>query len=231
MKLAPKTKTLCLVVSFVIFVLLVTSAILPFFSAQPTVSGLPLRSIWESYLIQLNKRPLFTKCVTSFVGFCLGDVAAQVLSDATNYDFMRSVRMALYGGVIAGPLAHYWFNLLDKVVLPSRPFSLAAIITKAMLDQLVQAPIGISIFYAYQETMQGRINKVGDVIKNKLLPTLFLTWKFWPLAHLINFAFIPLQQRILYVNVVSVVYTCLLSRLAAEKPGTPAQKVNVRAHT
>jgi len=41
--------------------------------------------------------------------------------------------------------------------------------------------------------MQGRAHMTGEVISQKLLPTLLMTWKFWPLAHLVNFSIIPLE--------------------------------------
>eukprot|EP01023_Acetabularia_acetabulum_P015994 TRINITY_DN17886_c0_g1_i2.p2 TRINITY_DN17886_c0_g1~~TRINITY_DN17886_c0_g1_i2.p2 ORF type:complete len:204 (-),score=17.62 TRINITY_DN17886_c0_g1_i2:667-1278(-) len=177
--------------------------------------GLPVNRMWNNYQKQLQKNPLLTKSVTSFVGFGLGDILAQSLTGSERYDLARTVRMSVYGGVIMGPLAHNWFNFLDKVVLPKHPQSPLAIVGKMFLDQVVQAPFGLSIFYAYQETLQGRAEMAPTVIQEKLLPTLLMTWKFWPLAHLVNFSVIPLEQRILYVNVVSVFYTCLLSRLEA----------------
>ena len=33
-------------------------------------------------------------------------------------------------------------------------------------------------------------------------------YKLWPLAHLVNFAFIPSSQRILYTNVIAVSLHC-----------------------
>eukprot|EP01026_Neomeris_dumetosa_P083802 TRINITY_DN9766_c0_g1_i2.p2 TRINITY_DN9766_c0_g1~~TRINITY_DN9766_c0_g1_i2.p2 ORF type:complete len:259 (+),score=10.27 TRINITY_DN9766_c0_g1_i2:270-1046(+) len=186
-----------------------------------TLQGVCFKSVWSSYLQQLQKRPVITKCVTSFFGFSLGDILAQSLSGTVKYDPKRTMRMAIYGGVIMGPLAHNWFNLLDKFVFPGHPTSPVAIVAKAALDQLVQAPFGLCLFYAYQETMQGRASCTVDTISEKLLPTLFMTWKFWPLAHLINFSVIPLEQRILYVNAVSVIYTCLLSQMATQQAEVP----------
>eukprot|EP01025_Chloroclados_australasicus_P011892 TRINITY_DN1531_c0_g1_i1.p2 TRINITY_DN1531_c0_g1~~TRINITY_DN1531_c0_g1_i1.p2 ORF type:complete len:201 (-),score=17.25 TRINITY_DN1531_c0_g1_i1:503-1105(-) len=179
--------------------------------------GFRFDRMWTNYLKQLQKRPLLTKCATSFVGFGLGDIVAQCLSDVEQYDLTRTVRMSVYGGMVMGPFAHHWFNLLDKVVFPRYPTHPTTVVVKAALDQLVQAPIGLSIFYIYQEALQGRPDRIGETIKEKLMPTLYMTWKFWPMAHLINFSVVPLDLRILYVNVVSVAYTCLLSRLAAEK--------------
>lgn len=37
------------------------------------------------------------------------------------------------------------------------------------------------------------------------------SWKVWPLAHAINFRFIPSSQRVLYINSIQVGYNCFLS--------------------
>eukprot|EP01026_Neomeris_dumetosa_P082174 TRINITY_DN9357_c0_g1_i5.p1 TRINITY_DN9357_c0_g1~~TRINITY_DN9357_c0_g1_i5.p1 ORF type:complete len:228 (-),score=9.77 TRINITY_DN9357_c0_g1_i5:334-1017(-) len=206
-------QTFCVVISGFVAVLLSLSALLSFFSE---FDGLSLQRLWSSYLYYLEIQPIQTKCTTSFIGSVIGDVMAQLLSGKNKYDFLRTVRMGVYGGFVGGPIGHYWFNFLDKVVYPTYPGSPLAIVVKSALDQLIQAPIGLSLFYTYQEVVQGRALRVIREIKQKLFPTLFMTWKFWPLVHLVNFAVIPLEQRMLYVNVVSVVYTCLLSQLASE---------------
>ena len=41
-------------------------------------------------------------------------------------------------------------------------------------------------------------------VQEKLLPTVVTGWKLWPAAHIINFAFVPLRHRILYINLISV---------------------------
>lgn len=38
----------------------------------------------------------------------------------------------------------------------------------------------------------------------KLLSTLLANWTLWPLAHYFNFRYVPVEQRILFNNVVSV---------------------------
>ena len=37
------------------------------------------------------------------------------------------------------------------------------------------------------------------------------SWKVWPLAHAINFRFIPSSQRVLYINSIQIGYNCFLS--------------------
>ena len=80
--------------------------------------------LWGVYCTSLIARPLLTKSCTSLAGFCLGDFIAQSASRRSNkvlaeepYDVQRTLRLAFYGGCVAGPLGHYWFNFLDKVLI------------------------------------------------------------------------------------------------------------------
>ena len=81
-----------------------------------------LGKLWAAYCTSLVARPLVTKSMTSLAGFCLGDFIAQSATRRQNkalaaepYDIQRTARLAFYGGCIAGPIGHYWFNFLDKV--------------------------------------------------------------------------------------------------------------------
>jgi hypothetical protein len=51
---------------------------------------------------------------------------------------------------------------------------------------------------------QGHPELVIPCIQTKLLPMLLANYAIWPLAHLINFKYVPSQQRILYINCVQV---------------------------
>ena len=52
--------------------------------------------------------------------------------------------------------------------------------------------------------MQGHPEATIPAIQNKLLPMMLANFAVWPIAHLINFKFIPSQQRILYINCIQV---------------------------
>lgn len=80
--------------------------------------------LWAAYCTSLVARPLITKSMTSLAGFCLGDFIAQSATRRQNkalaaepYDIKRTARLAFYGGCVAGPIGHYWFNFLDRVML------------------------------------------------------------------------------------------------------------------
>ena len=52
--------------------------------------------------------------------------------------------------------------------------------------------------------LQFRPQAIIPAIQRKLLPMLLANYALWPLAHIINFKFVPVQQRILYINAVQV---------------------------
>lgn len=43
-----------------------------------------------------------------------------------------------------------------------------------------------------------------DTLQAKVVPTLLANYAVWPLAHALNFYYVPTEQRILYNNVVAV---------------------------
>ena len=51
-------------------------------------------------------------------------------------------------------------------------------------------------------------------MQSKVVPTLMANWCVWPLAHRLNFYFVPTEQCILYNNFVAVCWATWLSLLA-----------------
>lgn len=47
---------------------------------------------------------------------------------------------------------------------------------------------------------QGHPENIAPAIQSKLVPMMIANYAVWPVAHLINFKFVPPQQRILYIN-------------------------------
>ena len=48
----------------------------------------------------------------------------------------------------------------------------------------------------------------------KLWPTLTTGWKFWPAVHLITYNLIPPRHRVLWINLVDLVWVTFLSTVA-----------------
>ncbi|KAK9800803.1 hypothetical protein WJX73_007307 [Symbiochloris irregularis] len=179
------------------------------------------RKAWNGYCGALERQPLRIKAATAALGFTLGDFIAQLYSRPPQginwrYDTFRTLRLAAYGGCIGGPIGHHWFGYLDRVIMPHKPKSAAAIASKIGLDQLIMAPIGTILFFSITKLLDGfQAAAVIPTVQEKLVPTVLASYKLWPLAHSFNFAFVPSSQRILYINTVAILWTFMLSRAAA----------------
>lgn len=100
-------------------------------------------------------------------------------------------------------------------MFPKDPTSTKAVVAKTALDQLLWAPAFSCVFFAFVNLFEGRPDLILPAISAKLLPMLAANYALWPLAHLINFKFVPSKQRILYINCVQIVWSAYLSHLSA----------------
>jgi protein Mpv17 len=49
-----------------------------------------------------------------------------------------------------------------------------------------------------------------DMIRNNIVDTMIMNWKIWPAAQILNFWLIPMPYRVLFVNVVGLVWQIFL---------------------
>ncbi len=87
----------------------------------------PLVAFWKGYNKLLKDQPLFTKALTSFVGFSAGDFLAQKFIDkAEEVDFKRVLKLAMFGFLIHGPTGHFFYNFLDGKIPGTDALSVAS---------------------------------------------------------------------------------------------------------
>lgn len=170
-----------------------------------------------AYSSALNSRPLLTKACTSLVGFVLGDLIAQHFSHPGAVDVLRAARLGAYGFLIDGPIGSIWYDILEKYVYPTEQTSTKAVLAKTALDQVVYATIMTAVYFAIIKTMEGQPDLIWATLQSKFVPTLAANYVIWPLAHLINFRFVPSDYRILYNNVICVAWLTYLSLLTHTK--------------
>lgn len=171
---------------------------------------------YQWYHSNLEKHPYTTKAMTSFVGFMLGDMIAQYMShhghDAA-LDLMRILRLGAYGLLLDGPVGSLWYDLLERTVLPEDPTSNKAVALKTAADQVVWAPVMTVAFFAVVKALEGHPEQMWSTIHDKTVPTIMANYMVWPLAHVVNFKYVPHHFRILYNNTVSVAWLTWLSLL------------------
>jgi len=124
------------------------------------------------------------------------------------HDWARSGRMFVVG-LSQGPPHHYWYLALDRI-LPGRGGKQVCL--KILADQLFAAPFfAISFIYVASLLEGAGLSQCWQEFKEKF-PTIYLfDWLIWPPSQAINFLFIPSQYRVLYVNLVTVIWDVFLS--------------------
>ena len=75
-------------------------------------------------------------------------------------------------------------------------------VARMLVDQSCFAPIATGAFFFAMGLMEG--NDPIEKVQTFWWTALKTNWSVWPFAQLVTFGIIPLQFRILFVNVVSI---------------------------
>ncbi|OTB04473.1 hypothetical protein M426DRAFT_320825 [Hypoxylon sp. CI-4A] len=168
------------------------------------------------YQRKLASRPLLTQSVTTAVLFAVGDITAQQAVEKKGlekHELARTGRMFLYGGAVFGPAATTWYNVLSRtVVLKNKKVETVA---RVAADQLIFAPTFIGVFLSSMAIMEGASPK--ERLAKSYSPALLSNWMLWPFVQLGNFAIVPLEHRVLVVNIVSIGWNAYLSLINSKK--------------
>ncbi|VEU19744.1 DEKNAAC100283 [Brettanomyces naardenensis] len=184
-----------------------------------------MSKILISYANFLKQKPLLANGLSSAFLFGTGDFLAQKLfpDETSPYDYRRTVRNAIYGGILFSPLVSKWYTWLSTSVrYPFATFMKAKpspaqrgilnTICQTAADQLIWAPMGIPMYFVCMTFMEGKDWKEAkDKLNDKYWETLVNNWKVWPAFQAVNFYFVRPAFRLLTVNIVSILWNCYLS--------------------
>lgn len=126
-----------------------------------------------------------------------------------------SVRLASL--LLHGPISHVWYNFsqffFGRILQWTAWWS---VIPKVLTDQLVFGPIWISLYIGFLGMTQCKsMTPIGREIV-ECTPTLIQSGlKLWPAAHVITYGVIPVENRLLWVDMVEIVWVIMLSTKAA----------------
>lgn len=101
---------------------------------------------------------------------------------------------------IFGPAASAWYGVLQRhVVFKSTP---ATVIGRVACDQLIFTPVNLFCFLSSMSIMEG--SDPMEKLRKAYWPTYKTNLGVWATVQLGNFAFVPLEYRVLVVNIVSL---------------------------
>ncbi|MCJ1403657.1 Protein required for ethanol metabolism [Xylographa trunciseda] len=164
------------------------------------------------YQARLASRPLLTQSITTAVLFATGDVLAQQAVEDVGLDkhnLARTGRMALYGGAVFGPAATTWYKVLQSRI--NFRSQTGTIVARVLADQTIFASTNLFVFLSTMAVLEGSDPKAK--LKSTYVEALKKNWMVWPGVQFVNFRYVPLEHRVMVVNVVSIGWNCYLSYL------------------
>ncbi|KAF9661781.1 hypothetical protein SADUNF_Sadunf19G0104300 [Salix dunnii] len=172
---------------------------------------------WIAYEQALKANPVLAKMAISGVVYSIGDWIAQCYQGKPIFEFDRTrmFRSGLVGFTLHGSLSHYYYQFCEALF----PFEDWWVVpAKVAFDQTVWAAVWNSIYYVALGLL--RFESLDNIYRElKATFWLLLTagWKLWPFAHLITYGVIPLEQRLLWVDCVELIWVTILSTYSNEK--------------
>ena len=168
----------------------------------------------DEYQASLDSSPILTKATTSLVGFAVSDVLTQVFIEKKAFDLRRLVKMASFGFLLHGTTGHFFYNFLDGLMPGATPATVAA---KVAIDQTLWAPCFMVMFFSYMMIFDGTPDLIGAKIKQDVFTAVKGSWMTWIPAHTVNFAFVPSDMRLLYINFIQVFFNMFMSVIGNTK--------------
>jgi len=159
-----------------------------------------------------SKHLFISNISISFVLSGLGDVLQQRFEQTKwKWNARRTLQMSTSFGLTSGFLCHHWYLYLDRV-LPGRGFGI--VVRKVVWDQIVFSPLCITACMLVAAKLDNIDQKTAIKQTLQLGGRLYLAeWIIWPPAQFFNFAFLPTRFRVLYDNLISLVYDTYTSHV------------------
>lgn len=172
---------------------------------------------WIAYEEALKSNPVLSKMVISGVVYSVGDWIAQCYEGKPllEFDRTRAFRSGLVGFTLHGSLSHYYYQLCEALIPYNDWWVVPA---KVAFDQTIWAGIWNSIYFVALGFLrfESPANIFGE-LKSTFFPMITAGWKLWPFAHIITYGVIPLDQRLLWVDCVELIWVTILSTYSNEK--------------
>jgi hypothetical protein len=178
--------------------------------------------VLEGLLCDYRKRlvvaPMLTKSITSCVIAIAGEIfgsyfTASVRRLPVQISPRRIAVFGLYGLAVTGPILHLWYGLLENIVgkvIVTPSISRTAL--KLFIDRVIFGPpfVLLTVFFLqFLQTLS--TSKTLDYIRRSYVAVLLMNQKIWVVAQTVNFAVIPVELQVLFVNAVAIGWNTYLS--------------------
>ncbi|XP_049867703.1 mpv17-like protein [Pectinophora gossypiella] len=152
-----------------------------------------------------------------------------------NCDWMRCARYGLYGSCYVAPTLYSWLTVAN-VMWPGN--SIRAGIIKTFVETITYTPFAMCSFYFGMSLLEMKpVHEAAAEVKAKFWPTYKVGASIWPAIAMFNFCVIPPRNRVPFISMCSLIWTCFLAymkhldkeKVAAKAGASPVQlmKMNI----
>jgi protein Mpv17 len=175
---------------------------------------------WLGYSAVLENSPVSTKAVTSATVYTIGDFIAQRTEGVTmgELDRPRLLRSLLAGLIGHGPMSHVWYDkseyVFDQVFHWTEWWSF---VPKVIVDQATWGPLWNNTYILLLGLMKfDKLENIWGDMKRTTIPLIVSGLKLWPLAHCVTYGLVPVENRLLWVDLVEIIWVTILASTAAD---------------
>ncbi|XP_015379495.1 PREDICTED: mpv17-like protein 2 isoform X3 [Diuraphis noxia] len=143
---------------------------------------------------------------------CVGDIAQQNVERyhglSEGYDWSRTARIAVIGSIL-GSVQHIFYRSLDNRYPARDGFTISK---KIFIDQMVCTPFNIVLFiYGLGFLEHKSLTEINEEFKDKCAMIFLVDCAVFVPTQYINFKFLDPKYRLLFTNMVSIMYDTFLS--------------------
>jgi hypothetical protein len=129
--------------------------------------------------------------------------------------------MGLYGALFVAPFSHQWYHFLERKLPMPKSSSVMAKLYRVMqrvtLDQFVVSPVFASGLFLSRGLIAGEdIQTIWEKTRADFLRVIMAGAVIWPPAQMVNFFFVPLPYRVLFINLVGFGWSTYTSLVASK---------------
>lgn len=125
------------------------------------------------------------------------------------YDYWRSARYGLYGCCYVAPTLYSWLTIAN-IMWPGN--SIRAGIIKTFVETVTYTPFAMCSFYFVMSLLESKpFHEALAEVEAKFLPTYKVGASVWPAIAMINFCLIPPRNRVPFISMCSLIWTCFLA--------------------
>lgn len=163
----------------------------------------------------LKLYPILIKSLTSATVYTIGDFITQRSEGIETFevDKQRLMRSLLAGLIGHGPLSHLWYEYSEDMFINTFHWiEWWGFIPKVIIDQTTWGPFWNNTYILLIGLMKfSSIQTIWKEMTRTTIPLILKGLKIWPLAHCITYGLISVEHRLLWVDLVEILWVTVLS--------------------